>query len=161
MTSQQPNIQTKEGQAQLRELGIRVVPKVDDLTRPYWEAARRHELQVQRCRACTAYQHPPAEACFYCQSTDLQWTPLSGRGTVYTFIIDHRLMVPGFDEPYVVAQITPVETDDNLVRITANIKGCDLHDVYVGMPVEVFYEELTPEITLPQFRPVAANEASP
>jgi uncharacterized OB-fold protein len=82
----------------------------------------------------------------------MRWTPISGRGTVYTFIIDHRLMVPGFNEPYVVAQIRPEETDDDVVRITGNIKECDVHDVHIGMPVEVFFEDVTADVTLPQFR---------
>jgi uncharacterized OB-fold protein len=156
MTNQRPNVQTKEGQKQLRELGIRPIPQPDEVTSPYWEAARRHELSIQRCRACGTYQHPPGTACRQCQGTDLEWTRLSGRGTVYTFIIDHRLMVPGFNEPYVVAQITPEETDDNMVRLTANITGCDIHDVYIGMPVEVFFEDVTDDVSLPQFRPVSA-----
>ncbi len=154
MTNQQPNVQTKEGQQQLREMGIRVVPQPDQLTAPYWDAARRHELRIQHCRSCGTYQHPPEPTCRGCQGGEFEWVQLSGRGTVYAFIIDHRLMVPGFDEPYVVAQITPVETDDNMVRITANIKGCDIHDVTVGMPVEVFFEDVTNEVSLPQFRPV-------
>jgi len=157
MTDTLPNIQTKEGQEQLRQMGIRVIPQPDDVSRPFWEAARRHELQIQRCGSCSAYQHPPAPSCRYCHSTDLQWAQLSGRGSVYSFIIDHRLMVPGFDKPYVVAQIRPDETDDDLVRITTNIKQCDVHDVYIGMAVEVFFEDVTEDVTLPQFRPAGSR----
>ena len=107
MTKQLPNIETKEGQEQLRQMGIRVIPQPDEVSAPYWEAARRHELRIQRCGSCGAYQHPPAANCRSCQATDLRWTQIGGRGSVYSFIIDHRLMVPGFDEPYVVAQIRP------------------------------------------------------
>lgn len=122
------------------------------MSSPYWEAARRHELKIQRCGSCSAYQHPPASNCRCCQGTDMRWTQLRGRGTVYTFVIDRRLMVPGFDAPYVVAQIRPEETDDDVV-LTANIKECDLHDVHIGMAVEVFFEDVTEDVTLPQFRP--------
>jgi uncharacterized OB-fold protein len=153
MTTEQPNIQTRAGQEELQKLGVRPVPIPDDLTRPYWEAARRHELRIQRCTDCRGYQHPPQQACLKCAGANLEWALLSGKGKVYTFVIDRRLMVPTFDEPYVIAQITPDETDDNLVRITANIKGCELSDVYIGMPLEVFFEDVTPEVTLPQFRP--------
>jgi uncharacterized OB-fold protein len=153
MTNQLPNIQTKEGQEQLRQMRIRVIPQPDEVSSPYWEAARRHELQIQRCGSCSAYQHPPATNCRCCEGTDMRWTQISGRGTVYTFIIDHRLMVPGFDALYVVAQIRPEETDDDMVRITGNIKECDVHDVHIGMAVEVFFEDVTEDVTLPQFRP--------
>ena len=157
MTRQLPNIQTKEGQEQLRQMGIRVIPQPDEVSRPYWEAARRHELHIQRCGICSAYQHPPAASCRYCRGIDMRWTHISGRGTVYSFIIDHRLMVPGFDEPYVVAQIRPDETDDDMVRITSNIKECDVYDVYIGMAVEVFFEDVTESVTLPQFRPAGSK----
>ena len=158
MTNPLPNIQTKEGQEQLRRMGIRVIPQPDEVSSPYWEAARHHELKIQRCGSCSAYQHPPAADCQYCRGTDMRWTQISGRGTVYTFIIVHRLMVPGFDEPYVVAQIRPEETDDNIIRITANIKECDVHDVHIGMAVEVFFEDVTEDVTLPQFRPARSNK---
>jgi hypothetical protein len=157
MTDQLPNIQTKEGQEQLRQMGIRVIPQPDEVSSPYWQAARRHELQIQRCGTCSAYQHPPAASCRCCQGTDLRWTQISGRGTVYTFVIDHRLMVPGFNEPYVVAQIRPEETADDMVRITGNIKECDVHDVRIGMAVEVFFEDVTEDVTLPQFRPARSK----
>jgi uncharacterized OB-fold protein len=68
-------------------------------------------------------------------------------------------MVPTFDEPYVIAQINPVESLDNMVRITANIKECALGDVYIGMPVEVVFEDVTSEVTLPQFRPDLAAQS--
>ena len=82
-------------------------------------------------------------------------TPLkiSGKGTVFTFIVDHRNEVPGFDGHYVFAFINPVEAPRTSVRLTGNILDCDPDDVYIGMPVEVFYKELKPGVTLPQFRP--------
>ena len=67
-------------------------------------------------------------------------------------------MMPGFDEPYVVAQINPVEAQRDTVRITANIRGCDVRDVYIGMPVEVIFEDVDERVSLPQFRPSAGAE---
>jgi uncharacterized OB-fold protein len=151
--TQAPNIQTREGQEQLRKMGVKPVPAPDDLTRPYWEAAKRKELTIQRCKACGEYRHPPQEACPECQSKETEWTKLSGKGTIYTFIIDHRLMVPGFDEPYVVMQVNPVEAQHDTVRITSNLRNCPREDAYIGMPVQVLFEERTPEVTLPQFEP--------
>jgi uncharacterized OB-fold protein len=153
MTTEQPNIQTREGQEELKRQRVRPVPLPDPLTAPYWEAAKRHELRIQRCTACRTYMHPPLAECRKCGSSALEWALLSGKCTVYSFIVDYRLMVPSFDEPYVVAQVNPVEADDDIVRITANIKECDIHDVSIGMSVEVFFEVVTPDVTLPQFRP--------
>ena len=64
---------------------------------------------------------------------------VSGRGEVYSFVIDRRLLVPGFDEPYAVAQVNPVESDDDAVRITANLVECELDAIEIGMPVEVVF----------------------
>src|SRR2546428_769385 len=42
------------------------VPVPTPETRPFWEAARRHELWLQRCRACGAYVFYPRAACPRC-----------------------------------------------------------------------------------------------
>jgi uncharacterized OB-fold protein len=106
-----------------------------------------------RCTSCGRYRHPPTPGCPACSSTSSEWATLSGRGQVYSFIVDHRLMVPGFDEPYVVAQVVPVEAQSDTVRLTTNIRECDRADVHIGMAVEVTFEPLDGEITLPQFVP--------
>ena len=147
------NIQTREGQEQLKKQGVKPVPVAGDLSRPYWDAARRHELRIQQCTACSEYQHPPRAACAACGSSTFDWPALSGQGVVYSFIVDRRLMTPGFDDPYVVAQINPIEAQRNTVRITTNIHDCELDDVYIDMPVTVFFEDVSAEVTLPQFRP--------
>jgi uncharacterized protein len=149
------NVQTSEGQAMLKSMGVRPVPIPDDLTRPYWEAAKRHELRIQHCTVCGEYQHPPAPRCLLCSAADLEWALLSGKGVVFSFIIDMRLMTPGFDQPYAVAQVAPVETGSDRVRLTTNFRGCEIEDVYVDMPVEVCFEDISDTITLPQFRPAA------
>jgi uncharacterized protein len=152
-STQTPNPETRAGQEEMKRLGIVPFPVADDISRPFWEAANRHELVIQRCSACSAFQHPPAATCMHCDSPDLQWTPVSGNGKVFTYIVDHRNEVPGFDGNYVFAFITPDETDDGLVRLTGNVLECDPNDVHIGMPVEVFYKEIKPGVTLPEFRP--------
>jgi len=155
MTTEQavPNVETREGQEQLKAMGIKPLPQPDDVTRPYWEAARKHELRIQRCSQCREMQHPPQATCEQCGSSAFEWPQLSGRAFVYTFIIDRRLMVPGFDEPYVVAQVNPVEAGRDSVRITTNIRNCPLDQVYIGMPVQVAFEDVNEDVTLPQFEP--------
>lgn len=147
------NIQTREGQERLKAMGVKPIPIADDLTRGYWDAARAHELRIQRCSSCGDYQHPPHAACHNCGGSGLEWTRLSGRGVVYSFILDHRMMTPGFHEPYAVAQIVPVEAQRDTVRITTNIRGCALDDIYIGMPVDAIFEDVSAAVTLPQFAP--------
>ena len=151
--TQLPNPETRAGQEEMKRMGLIPFPVPDDLTRPYWDAAKRHELVIQQCTTCSEYRHPPRATCLFCKSADAEWVKLSGKGAVFTFIIDHRNEVPGFDGNYVFALINPVEAERNTVRITCNILECDPHDVYIGMPVEVMYKEIKPGIVLPEFRP--------
>jgi hypothetical protein len=155
MTAEKPNVQTSAGQAQLKEMGVKPIPAPDDLTRPYWDAANKGELHIQKCSTCGEHRHPPAAQCPSCYSKQVEWVKLSGKGTVYTFIIDHRLMVPGFDEPYAVIVVNPEEAAKDTVRITGNIRDCDRNDVYIGMPVEVVFEERVDGVKLPQWKPGA------
>ena len=59
-------------------------------TRPFWEATRRHELLLQRCRACGRHHFYPRGACPHCLSADLEWQRVSGRGSLHTFTVVHR-----------------------------------------------------------------------
>ena len=152
MTNEKPNVQTREGQEQMKALGIKPLPDPDATTQPYWDAAMNEELKIQFCSACNQYQHPPMPTCERCEASKIEWRSISGKGIIYSFIIDRRLMTTGFDEPYVVAQINPIEAEHDDVRITTNIKGCELTDVYMDMPVEVFFEEVN-GVKLPQFKP--------
>jgi uncharacterized OB-fold protein len=47
-----------------------------------------------------------------------------------------------------------VELDEG-VRMLTNIVECKPEEVKVGMPVEVTFEDATPEISIPVFKPVA------
>lgn len=82
------------------------LPYIHDETKPYWEAASRHELLVRRCRACGQYHFYPRDFCPSCFSFDVEWVKAGGRGTVYSFTVCHR-GAPGFegDTPYNIALI--------------------------------------------------------
>ena len=122
-------------------------------TRPFWEAARRHELSLQRCRACGRHVFYPRAACPHCFSADLEWHRTSGRGTLHTFTVVHRGQ-RGFPlaAPYVIAIVELGEG----ARLMTNLVGIDADPakIQIGMPVEVVFEDVSPEIALPRFRPV-------
>jgi uncharacterized OB-fold protein len=129
----------------------RPLPIPDQDTRPYWEAARRHELLIQRCRACGQHYFYPRPYCPQCLSPETEWVRASGRGTVYSFTVNHRAAHPAFADrlPYVVALIDLAEGP----RMMSTIVECDPADVHIGMAVEVTFEDVTDEISLPVFRP--------
>ncbi|PZC46655.1 MAG: hypothetical protein C1O27_001797 [Chloroflexi bacterium] len=129
----------------------KVIPHADLETTPYWEAAREHKLKLPKCSQDGTFVFPPRPICPKCHSDKLEWTELSGRGAVYTFTIMHDKMVAGFDPPYVVAQVELEEQAG--LRLQSNILECPVPDVYIGMPVEVTFEDRSEEISVPQFRP--------
>ena len=128
------------------------VPVPTPESRPFWEAARRHALQLQRCRGCGAWVFYPRAACPTCLSADLEWRPVSGRGTLHTFTVVHRGQ-KGFPlgSPYVIAMVELEEGP----RLMTNLVGVapDPEYIRIGMPVEVVFEDVTADIALPRFRP--------
>ena len=127
------------------------LPRVDEETKGYWEACRRHELYIQHCRACGTKRHYPRAVCPKCLSDDTEWLRCAGRGQVYTFTVTHQNQAPGFREqlPYVLAY---VELDEG-VRLLTNIVGCAPDAVHIGMRVTVVFEDVTEEIAIPRFEP--------
>lgn len=131
----------------------RPAPVPDEESAPFFEGARRGKLMLQRCRACAVWHMPVRPVCDACLSDDLEWTAASGKGEVYTFALMHYVYHPGFanEVPY---NLTVVKLDEGPVMET-NLVGCDNRDIVIGMPVEVVFEELTDEVTVPKFRPRA------
>jgi uncharacterized OB-fold protein len=127
------------------------LPEITREMRPFWEAARRHELVVQRCRGCGAHRFPARDICSRCLSRDAEWVRVSGRGTIFSHATMHQVYHPGFaaEVPYAVVV---VEIEEG-ARLVSNLVGCPAGDVRPGMPVEVVFEDVTPEVTLPKFRP--------
>jgi uncharacterized OB-fold protein len=126
----------------------RPLPHPSELTQPFWDATREHKLVMQRCTNCGTWTWLPQPVCRKCLTPTLEWTPTSGRGTVYTYVIMHRSTLPSFTAPYVIAV---VELEEG-TRFFTNIVGCDPKDVKIGMPVEVRFNDQG-EVSLPEFAP--------
>jgi hypothetical protein len=127
------------------------LPRPTAASMPFWEAAKQHELQIQRCGSCGAHIFYPRELCPECLSSDLKWVKVSGKGTVYSYTIAQMPTHPSFaeDVPYVIAI---VELDEG-PHVTTNITGCKPNEVRIGMPVAAAFDDVTPEMTLVKFRP--------
>jgi len=127
------------------------LPRPNATSLPFWEAAKRHELQIQRCGSCGAHVFYPRAVCAECLSSDLKWVKASGKGTVYSYTIAQAPTHPAFaaDVPYVVAIVELAEGP----HITTNVVGCKPEAMKIGMPVMATFEDVTPEMTLVKFRP--------
>jgi uncharacterized protein len=133
-------------------LSARLIPPASDLTQPYWDAARRRELVIQRCDSCDHWLFPPRAHCPVCGSDRLVWRPVSGRGSVYSFTVAHRPPHPVFAEQCPLT-IAIVELEEG-PRMLTNITGCEPGQVEVGMKVAVAFESIDDsDILLPVFTP--------
>ena len=141
------------GATQPAEQWERPLPRPDNVSKPFWEAASRGELLIQRCPSGHRQFYPRA-VCRVCGS-DPEWERASGRGTVHTFtVIRQNHARPFRDElPYVVAM---VELDEG-VRMMGNITDCAIDQVRIGMPVEVHMVQGEPGVGVPFWRPVAGE----
>ena len=129
------------------------LPQPTPETREFWEGCRRGELILPRCRDCDRFHFYPRALCPYCWSTSLDSVKSSGRGRLYSYVINHR-PAPGFEErtPYIIAV---VELEEG-VRMLSNLVGVepDPAKLSLDMPVEVTFQEASDDITLPLFKPV-------
>jgi uncharacterized OB-fold protein len=128
------------------------IPKINEDSRPFWEGCGAHELRFQKCNQCGHVRWPPAIICPECHGEDTVWITAAGHGRVYTYVVYHVAYHPGFkgELPYVVAI---VELDEG-PHIYTNIIECSTDEVYCDMTVEVVWDDVTTELTLPKFRPV-------
>ena len=133
------------------------LPRIDEESRGWWEALRRHELYVQRCRDCGTHRLPPRATCPACLSSAVEWVRASGHGIVYSYTVTHQNQAPGFrDElPYVLAIVELAEGP----RLMTNVVESALDALRIGMAVEVVFDDVTPEVTLPKFRPTSRPAA--
>lgn len=132
-----------------------LVPTTTAISAPYWDAARRHELVLQRCGPCQRHVFHPRATCPYCGSDQLAWKPVSGRGEVHTYTVARRATHPAFadDVPYIIAIVELAEGP----RLITNIVGCEPEAVRIAMPVVVDYRDIAgTDFTLPVFRPATS-----
>jgi len=122
-------------------------------TQDFWNFCKNQELRFQQCKRCWTYRFPPTPLCYNCQSFEYQWVKSSGRGHVYSYIIVHHPPHPVLREK-VPFNVAVVQLEDcGGVKVYSNIVDCPNEEVKVGLPVELVWEEASPEVTLYRFRP--------
>lgn len=130
---------------------LKPLPPITNLNRPYWDGLREGVLRMQRCTACALIWYPPAPICPGCWSEAHEWVPLSGRGTVSSWVVFHQAYLKGYDDevPFNVAEVTLEEGP----RLMTNLVGIDNDDIEMGMDVEVVFDAVTDDVTLAKFGP--------
>lgn len=131
----------------------KAIPEVNTLTGPFWDSCNKHELRMQFCKMCTEWIWYPKAWCPSCGKREtLEWRRLSGNGTVYSFTVIRQVIdnSPAFqaDLPFIIGLIELEEGP----RIYLNVAGAKPEEVAIGDKGSVYFEDATPEITLPKFK---------
>jgi hypothetical protein len=131
------------------------LPQPDPVTAPYWDSLKNHSMKIQRCNDTGRFFFYPRGVSPYTLSGNVTWESVSGRGTLHAFTIVQNMRAPGFAEevPYVVAI---VELDEG-PRLMTNLIDIEPSPemIHIGMPVELVYDDVTEEVTLPKYRPAS------
>ena len=128
------------------------IPFIYNENKPFFDGTKRHELVIQRCKDCGNFYFYPRAFCPNCLSENVEWKKVSGKGKVYSFTICTRPGNPAFagDVPY---NVSIIELDEG-IRMMSKVVDCKNEDIKCDMPVEVVFEDASPEVTLPYFRPI-------
>ena len=130
--------------------GDRVIPTPTPETKHYWDGAKDGKLILQKCNDCSDNYFPPRPFCPKCGSRSVQEFQASGKGSLYSYVINY-LPSPGFTPPFAIAVVELEEGP----RLMSNIVECEQtpESLELDMPLEVTFEKLNDDITLPQFKP--------
>lgn len=125
------------------------LPQPTPETRRFFDGLRERRLLIQRCGDCGKAYYYARPFCPECLSGDVAWEEASGKGTLYSFVINYR-SPPGFDAPYIIAVVELAEGP----RMMTNLVGVepDPELVRCDMAVEIVFEDVSEEVTLPKFR---------
>ena len=136
----------------------RLLPEPNEDSQPFWDALKSHRLDLQTCADCGAVRHYPRPVCPACHSMAVTWTTASGHGTVHSWTVSHQAFHPAFADslPLVLAI---VDLDEG-VRMNCRLDGVAPDEIEVGLSVEVTFEDVSEDLTLPIFRPRRGRERS-
>ncbi len=128
------------------------LPQPSEEAVPFWEALRAGELRLQKCAQCGEVSHPPRTMCAACRSFDFEWIAASGRGQVYSYIVTRQPIHPALVDytPFATVQI---ELDEGPI-MTSNIIDVPPDEIEIGLPVQVVFQRIDDDVTLPYFRRV-------
>jgi uncharacterized OB-fold protein len=135
-------------------------PARDGLDTTYWEGTRRHELWVQRCRACRTWQWGPEWVCHHCHSFDVGWEQVEPKGRIYSWERPwhpvNRVLSAAC--PYTVLLVEL--PDAGGVRMVGNLVGDPLQPFAIGDEVTAVFEDhddVERPFTLVQWRAAATR----
>ncbi|MCC2658706.1 MAG: hypothetical protein K0Q76_3814 [Panacagrimonas sp.] len=133
-------------------------PNMDDAG--FWEGCAARRLRFQYCAQCATARHPPTPICPACRGTEVRWQEAPAQAEVYTYTVIHYAAHPAVNVrlPYVAAVVTFAGVDG--VRLVSNITDCEASAVKIGMPVQLWWDDLGDGMFVPRFAPPGARRSA-
>ena len=136
-----------------------LLPALDEDSRPFFAAAARGELVVQRCSATGRLVFPPRAISPFAPRAPLEWVAVSGRGAIWSFVVPHPPLLPWFAERAPYAVVAVALDEDPRVRLVGNVvarPGGPIGEVSpvairIGSRVRVCFERVGDGIFLPRW----------
>lgn len=126
------------------------VPSIDPDSAPYWEGAKEGRLMIQRCNATGQTFLYSRQLVPGVVDSEVEWIEASGKGTIYSYTVARRPAGAAFADavPYV---IVSVELEEG-ARVMSNLVTDNPDDVAIGQAVEVIFDAVSDELTIPKFK---------
>jgi uncharacterized OB-fold protein len=140
------------------------IPDLDGDNAAYFRFCAQGELRLQRCQACELMRYPVGPACPWCSENAFEWTPVSGRGTVYSYTEVRHPVLSSFRErvPYLTLLVELDEqrrqpTEHEALRMIGNLATPDaalappesVRTVGIGSRVRVVFASAGADIAIP------------
>lgn len=116
-------------------------PEGDRDSAPYWDGIRRHQLLLQRCGGCGTLRWPAAPVCKRCLSFSANWEPVSGTGTVATWIVVQRAPKAAFADAVPYAVVLVALAEDPKLLLIGHVGRAHAAAVRRGLPVKALFRE--------------------
>ena len=144
-----------EANSDKRETLLNTILKAggDPADLPFWQACESGKFLIHHCERC-GRNYWPASRCIVHGDESMVWVEASGRGTLHTYTIMHRAMLPAMQDkvPYVIGVVKLEEGP----YYHSNIIDCEHSLLAVDMVLEVKMQSHSSGLTLPMFTPVTA-----
>jgi uncharacterized OB-fold protein len=126
---------------------------MDPFAKEFWEYAAKKELRMQKCSSCSKLRWPASAICDACLAPEYEWTQISGKGKVLSWIVFHRQYFPEWPAPH---PAVAVELDEGPIFVCTMPEGFAGTDLSDALPMEVTWLEAVDvhgEYNLPLFKP--------
>lgn len=127
------------------------LPLLKGYTKEFYDWCAKGELRFQRCADCGAWRHPPRPMCAQCNSMKWEWGKTAGKGKVYCWTVVHAALDPVF-KPYTPYAAVVVELEEG-PRLATWVSDVVPDKLRIGMPVKVWFDSASGQVTLPKFKP--------